>query len=185
MVQDLLEGASIVLAERGPSGFTTNHVAQATGASIGSLYQYYADKSAVLGALHDRDAERLWEQLEPILADRGRSLRDRLAEALRVAFQVQAEATALHAALEQVDASAHELPGDPDLRARIVARLAAIVEEAVPERAPQSASLAEQAVLVVESILVRLARDRTLAPEVDRIAERTAERLTRFFEIEG
>ena len=47
----ILEAAAHVLEERGHAGFTTNHVAQRAGVSIGSLYQYFSDKDALLTAL--------------------------------------------------------------------------------------------------------------------------------------
>jgi AcrR family transcriptional regulator len=49
-VEAILGGAARVLASRGYSGTTTNHIAEAAGVSIGSLYQYFADKDDVIAA---------------------------------------------------------------------------------------------------------------------------------------
>ena len=174
-----------MFVERGYHAAAMDDIAERAGVSIGSLYQYYPDKTALLRALHDRDAERLWAQLESVLTDSGRAPRERLGELLRVAFREQAQATALHAALEHADSStaSSRLPGASDLNARIVTVLADFIERSVPERASEATALAAHAVFVVVSILAQLAHDPGLAPESDLIAERTSEMLAGFFAI--
>ena len=50
-VAAILEAAAQILEAGGLSAFTTNAVAERAGVSIGTLYQYFADKNAVLLAL--------------------------------------------------------------------------------------------------------------------------------------
>ena len=50
-VEPILEAAAQVLEAGGLAGFTTNAVAERAGVSIGTLYQYFADKHAMLLAL--------------------------------------------------------------------------------------------------------------------------------------
>lgn len=47
----ILRAAGTILAREGLRGLTTNHVARAAGISIGSLYQYYPNKQAIISAL--------------------------------------------------------------------------------------------------------------------------------------
>jgi AcrR family transcriptional regulator len=54
-VSVILEAAAQVLEAGGLAGFTTNAVADRAGVSIGTLYQYFADKGAVLHALAERE----------------------------------------------------------------------------------------------------------------------------------
>jgi AcrR family transcriptional regulator len=50
-VTSILEAAAQILETGGLGAFTTNAVAERAGVSIGTLYQYFADKNAVLLAL--------------------------------------------------------------------------------------------------------------------------------------
>lgn len=54
MVAALLEATALELGERGLDGLTTNHVARRAGASIGSLYQYFDCKEALMAVVHER-----------------------------------------------------------------------------------------------------------------------------------
>jgi AcrR family transcriptional regulator len=54
----VLEAAAQILEQGGPAAFTTNAVAARAGVSIGTLYQYFADKNAVLLALAQQEMKR-------------------------------------------------------------------------------------------------------------------------------
>lgn len=54
MVERLLDATAATLAERGLDNTTTNHIAERAGVSIGSLYQYFPDKQALIEALLER-----------------------------------------------------------------------------------------------------------------------------------
>ncbi|WP_369639033.1 TetR/AcrR family transcriptional regulator, partial [Nocardia sp. JMUB6875] len=51
--QWILQAAAHVFAERGYAGGTTNHIAERAGLSVGSVYQYFPNKDAILRALMD------------------------------------------------------------------------------------------------------------------------------------
>ncbi|MGH8445336.1 MAG: TetR/AcrR family transcriptional regulator [Solimonas sp.] len=59
MVETLLRAAELEIGERGLDDTTTNHVAARAGVSVGSLYQYFDDKDAIVEALLQRHAARL------------------------------------------------------------------------------------------------------------------------------
>jgi len=64
----MLEGADRILRKDGYEAASTNRIARVAGFSVGSLYQYFDDKQAVVGALIDRflrkEAENLSSGIE-------------------------------------------------------------------------------------------------------------------------
>jgi AcrR family transcriptional regulator len=59
MVETLIDAAARTVAERGLANTTTNHIAARAGVSVGSLYQYFATKEALIDALSDRMRKEL------------------------------------------------------------------------------------------------------------------------------
>lgn len=50
-VAAILEAAAQVVRQGGEAAFTTNHIAERAGVSIGTLYQYFPDKATILARL--------------------------------------------------------------------------------------------------------------------------------------
>ncbi len=63
-VDAIIEAAARILEERGHEGFSTNAVAEKAGVSVGSLYQYFPRKDALIGALILRETRALVESAE-------------------------------------------------------------------------------------------------------------------------
>jgi AcrR family transcriptional regulator len=59
----ILEAAARVLVREGYPATTTNRIAEKAGVSVGTLYQYFADKSEVFDALIRREMRSLAEVL--------------------------------------------------------------------------------------------------------------------------
>ena len=55
----MLEAATRILAKDGMAALTTNRVAEVAGVSIGTLYQYFNDKSELIDALAERELKAL------------------------------------------------------------------------------------------------------------------------------
>lgn len=60
-VEVIIEAAARLLETRGFEGFNTNAIAGNAGVSVGSLYQYFPGKQAILSALIDREMSPLLE----------------------------------------------------------------------------------------------------------------------------
>ena len=60
----ILSAAAHVLEHEGEASFTTNRVAEKAGVSIGSLYQYFQHKEAILIALAEREEQKLQSEQE-------------------------------------------------------------------------------------------------------------------------
>ena len=77
-IDAILDAAARVLGERGWSGLTTNAVAEVAGVSIGSLYQYFPNKLALIEAVRRRHFDEVIEVLRAG-ADTKRSRERRIA----------------------------------------------------------------------------------------------------------
>ncbi len=125
-VERILDTAARIFDDRGYRATTTNDVAEAAGISIGSLYQYFPNKDALLVALADRHLEAAL----PVLLDVAADVRARGCE-LYEAF------TQLAAASLRVNRSdnLHHLlwsaPRTPELAARLHAAEEVMVSEIV------------------------------------------------------
>jgi AcrR family transcriptional regulator len=68
-VETLLESAAQVLEKEGGARFTTNRVAEIAGFSIGTLYQYFPSKDAIVEALIRRECIRVESMMRKALQD--------------------------------------------------------------------------------------------------------------------
>jgi AcrR family transcriptional regulator len=84
-VAAILEGAAQVLEADGLAGFTTNAVAERAGVSIGTLYQYFADKNALLRAIAERE-------MDATLAAVAKALRKETAETVEAGVRAMVHA---------------------------------------------------------------------------------------------
>ena len=73
-VHAVLGAVPRVIRREGVDAVTTNRIAEAAGVSIGSLYQYFPNKKAIFGALHERHVEDVRGVIERTMADPSRSL---------------------------------------------------------------------------------------------------------------
>ncbi|MFT4113093.1 TetR/AcrR family transcriptional regulator [Silvibacterium sp.] len=135
----VLESSARILESHGFEGFNTNAIAERAGVSIGSLYQYFPNKDALLSALIERETAALLASgeefahiqncKEMLRAYIGASIRHqmrrpRLARLLdiaeqREAFQPQVSQTVTR--LQSVMENALRLPGAPKIENHSVA----------------------------------------------------------------
>src|SRR6202789_4381377 len=78
LVAAILDAAVQVLAREGAQRFTTARVAEKAGVSVGSLYQYFPNKAAILFRLQSDEWRRTAELLTDILQDLQRPPLERL-----------------------------------------------------------------------------------------------------------
>ena len=68
LVAHLLDEAARLFSERGYHATTTNHVAEAAGVSVGSLYQYFPNKDALVVAVAERHLDKAIAELDDLVA---------------------------------------------------------------------------------------------------------------------
>lgn len=70
-VERILDAAAGLVVAEGVEGLTTRSIAESAGLPVASLYQYFADKEAVLLALCERDMAEMDDQVAADLAAAG------------------------------------------------------------------------------------------------------------------
>lgn len=68
-VQLIFEATAQVLREGGEAALTTNRIAERAGLSIGTLYQYFNSKEAIVLAILSGTREKVLQQLDQLMAD--------------------------------------------------------------------------------------------------------------------
>jgi AcrR family transcriptional regulator len=68
-VNAVLEATVQVLEREGLDAATTTRIAEVAGVSVGTLYQYFSHRDAILDALQDREFERALALMQNILSD--------------------------------------------------------------------------------------------------------------------
>lgn len=114
----LLDAAARILDERGLEGFNTNAVAECAGVSIGSLYQYFPSKQALLAALLRAEQAALRAALEGALVPLPSRLEEGVAALAAAAASRQLDRPRLARLLDQAEAT---LPLDAEITASRVA----------------------------------------------------------------
>jgi len=121
-VEAIVEAAARILETTGPAGFNTNAIARLAGVSVGSLYQYFPGKQALIAELSRRNAEAALSGLVDVAAHTaGQPTLARLRAFVRFAIAQQAERPRLSRVLDQLEEG---LPLTSDARATAPAILA-------------------------------------------------------------
>jgi AcrR family transcriptional regulator len=158
-VEAIIEGAARILETAGPEGFNTNAVARAAGVSIGSVYQYFPGKQALVAELSRRNAEAVLAGLTEVAARTlGRPVIERLRAFAAFAVAQQGARPRLARALDQLEIGLGLATDEAATAPAIVALLA-------PVLAAGAASLADSRLAWIAGdclALVRTLIDRAL-----------------------
>jgi len=100
-VTAILDAMTRILDREGPGAATTTRVAEVAGISIGTLYQYFSHRDAILDALQDREFERAVEMMQRVLGAPGvhGPARDVARDVIQGLLALYAEAPGLHRVL--------------------------------------------------------------------------------------
>ncbi len=115
-VEAILTAAARIFTRRGYAAATTNHIADEAGVSVGSLYEYFPNKDALLAALmeaHIAEGQAILAAAGAEALDPALSLREAAARLVRAMVELHARDRRLHRVLFE------EAPLPPHLRRRI------------------------------------------------------------------
>jgi len=109
MVDALIEATATAIVERGLEGITTHHIAETAGVSVGSLYQYFDDKEALVEALVDKLANEIAQALLRLPMSQDGDLRCNVALIIQFGFGLLNSRDGLYLELVR---NWHSLPTD-------------------------------------------------------------------------
>jgi AcrR family transcriptional regulator len=183
LVAAILEAAVRVLEREGAARFTTARVAEMAGVSVGSLYQYFPNKQAILFRLQSDEWAQTGGQLHALLADTTRPPLERLRLAVRFFFRSECEEAALRGALADAAPLYRDAPEAAAHRRAGQRQLTAFMAEALPgvdlRRRRQAADAVATVLAATGKTLSEQARSRA---SVDALAKSVGEMLCGYLE---
>jgi AcrR family transcriptional regulator len=142
LVADILEAAIRVLGREGAARFTTIRVAEEAGVSVGSLYQYFPNKQAILFRLQLDEWKQTGATLDAILGDTTRSVALRLRDTIRAFFHSECDEAPLRHALDAAAPVYRDAPESRAGRRRSGRIVRAFVAAAAPRASPRQRAFA-------------------------------------------
>jgi AcrR family transcriptional regulator len=172
LVADILEAAVRVLASEGAKSFTTARVAEKAGVSVGSLYQYFPNKEAILFQLQANEWQQTRELLEGILTNSDRLPFDRLREMVRVFFQTEWAEADLRMALDDAAPLYRDTPEAHENWQTYKRCMLVFINEAVPQVPVENqAFIADLVMTVMTAVGERISEQARSELEVETMAE--------------
>jgi AcrR family transcriptional regulator len=172
-VKALIEAAAQVLAARGYEAGTTDVVAERAGVSIGTLYQYFANKEALIAAL-------IREHIDEILATVRLAMADcetaSLEETVRALIRAAVAAHRINPALHKVLAEQAPREAYPSEAGDVSIALQAMIEERFRSRFPHVDRQRVRMVAFVVETTIEALTHRAVIETPDWLAHRALER---------
>ena len=176
LVATILEAATLVLAEEGATRFTTARVAEKAGVSVGSLYQYFPNKAAILFRLQADEWRRTTGMLRDILEDERHPPLERLRAVTHAFIRSECEEAAVRVALGDAAPLYRDAPEASEAREsgdRIMLRF---MQELLPDASDRTRELAADLITMTFSAVGKefSGTARTIA-EIDAYADAMAD----------
>ena len=142
LVSAILEAAIQVLAREGAQRFTTARVAEKAGVSVGSLYQYFPNKAAILFRLQSDEWRQTHAMLSDILGDAAKPPLARLRTLVHAFIRSECEEAAVRGALNDAAPLYRDAPETKQARAAGAQLFKGFMEEALPAVSASERALA-------------------------------------------
>jgi AcrR family transcriptional regulator len=186
LVATILEAAVQVLAKEGASRFTTARVAEKAGVSIGSLYQYFPNKTAILFRLQSDEWRQTSQLLRDILEDAGRPPLARLRTLVHAFIRSECEEAAIRVALNDAAPLYRDAPEAQEARASGNRIIQAFMREALPEASEAVRALAGDLITTTFSAVGKEFSETPRTPaEIETYAEAMADMFCAYLESLG
>jgi AcrR family transcriptional regulator len=141
LVAAVLEAAVQVLAKEGAQRFTTARVAEKAGVSVGSLYQYFPNKAAILFRLQSDEGQQTTGLLRVILEDDRKLPPERLRALVHAFIRSECDEAEIRLALADAAPLYRDAPEAKKARASGVRTFQVFMREALPEASEATRAL--------------------------------------------
>ncbi|MCG6206035.1 TetR family transcriptional regulator [Rhodopseudomonas sp. HC1] len=169
LVAAILEAAVQVLAKEGAQRFTTARVADKAGVSVGSLYQYFPNKAAILFRLQSDEWRQTSQMLHDILEDRRDPPPKRLRRLVVAFIRSECDEAEVRGALDDAAPLYRDAPEARAARGAMDGTMAAFMREAAPR---SSEAVRVRAAELITSTLAAVGKDYSSRPRrADEIAD--------------
>jgi AcrR family transcriptional regulator len=142
LVAAILDAAVQVLAKEGARRFTTARVAERAGVSVGSLYQYFPNKAAILFRLQSDEWRQTGNLLRDLLEDASRPPFERLRALVHAFVRSECDEAAVRVALGDAAPLYRDAPEAREAKALGDRAMQGFLREALPNVADEARALA-------------------------------------------
>ncbi|TFF14195.1 TetR/AcrR family transcriptional regulator [Pseudomonas sp. BCA14] len=164
LVAAILQAAIQVLAKEGVTRFTTARVAEKAGVSVGSVYQYFPNKAAILFRLQSDEWRQTTQMLCGILQRYDEAPLDRLRSMVHAFIQSECEEAQMRIALNDAAPLYRDAPEAQEVRAAGQQTFEAFMLELLPRVSTQTRTLACELILAT---LKSVGKDFSGSPRTD------------------
>jgi AcrR family transcriptional regulator len=142
LVAAILQAAVQVLAKEGAQRFTTARVAEKAGVSVGSLYQYFPNKAAILFRLQSDEWQETTGLLQRILEDSSRPPLERLRRLVHAFIRSECDEADMRVALNDAAPLYRDAPEAREVQAAGDRIVQVFMLEALPKASKATRALA-------------------------------------------
>lgn len=178
LIEAVLEAAVQVLVAEGAARFTMARVAQRAGVSVGSLYQYFPNKAAILFRLQSDEWRRTGHLLQTILEDRDTPALERLRTLTHAFVRSECEEAAVRNALDDAAPLYRDAPEAKATKKAAHAAFLDFMAEILPHLPASDRDVAGRLVkTTLSEVGKRFSETPRTAPEIEVYAEALADML--------
>jgi AcrR family transcriptional regulator len=186
LVAAVLEAALQVLATEGAARFTTSRVAEKAGVSVGSLYQYFPNKAAILFRLQADEWRRTTALLRAILEDATQPPPARLRALVHAFVRSECEEAAMRVALSDAAPLYRDAPEAHEVRASGADAVHVFMRAALPAAPDATRALAAELLMdTLSAVGKRFSERPRTGDEIAAYADALADMLCAWLEKEA
>ncbi|MGA4634831.1 TetR family transcriptional regulator [Pseudomonas solani] len=183
LVATILQAAIQVLAKEGAQRFTTARVAERAGVSVGSLYQYFPNKAAILFRLQSDEWRQTSELLRRILEDLATPPLARLRTLVHAFLHSECEEADMRVALDDAAPLYRDAPEAQAAKAAAGRIFETFMAEVLPNAPDTTRTLASELVTTTLGTVGKQFSERPrTAEEIERYADAMADMLCAYLE---